>query len=471
MPPIQFATQSYQSKSLPISAQRLVNMYAEREPPDAKTPVALYGCPGLASFANSGTGPIRGTHVLAGVLYAVSGNALYKIDASGTATQMGLPIIGNNNNVSMADNGIQLCIVNGTSGYIFTVAGGLVQITSPNFFPADTVTFFDDYFVFNRSGTNQFFISAILDGASFSGLDFATAEVQPGNLKAVINDHEVLLLFCEHVTETWYDSGALSFPFQRYDGGTIERGCIASQTPIKEDNSVFFLGDDLIFYRLVYNTPQRVSTHAIESAWQKYGVVTDAFTFSYTFGGHKFLTLTFPSGGGTWVYDIASGLWHERESWDANNNSLVRWRGNCSVNAYSRFFIGDAFSGNIGVLDDNTFTEYGNTIRAQATSPPIFQDRNRLFMSRFEMDIDSGVGLTVGQGSNPQIMLDWSDDGGRTWSQQQQWSSMGQLGAYQTRLRWLRMGQFRNRILRAQISDPVKRTIIRAHADIKPGLG
>ena len=90
-------------------------------------------------------------------------------------------------------------------------------------------------------------------------------------------------------------------------------------------------------------------------------------------------------------------------------------------------------------------------------------------MSRFELDIESGVGLTSGQGSDPQVMLDWSDDGGFKFGPLQPWRSAGKIGRYKARLRWRRMGRFRERVLRVQISDPVKRAIIAAHAELKPG--
>ena len=43
MPPVRFATQAYTSRSLPLAAQRVVNLYTERAPRDAKSAVALFG--------------------------------------------------------------------------------------------------------------------------------------------------------------------------------------------------------------------------------------------------------------------------------------------------------------------------------------------------------------------------------------------------------------------------------------------
>jgi hypothetical protein len=447
----------------------MVNAYLEREPPDAKSQTPVFGAPGLTQFAACGPGPIRGMHVMGGMLYVLSGGTLYSVDASGTATVLG-GTVGGSGIVCMTDNGSQLMILNGVNGYIYSASTGFQVITSSNFHASSSAAFFDNYFALTWDGTNKFFISGSLDGTSYSGLDFASAEVSPDNVVSVVNQQENLLIFGTSTIETWYDAGSVNFPFQRIDGGTIERGCAAKLTPIKEDNSVFFLGDDIIFYRLDGTIPRRISTHAIEQAWQKYSSVSDAYCFSYTYNGHKFIVLTFITGNATWVYDISSGLWHERESWDVFNQSYGRWRAAGAVQIYNKVLIGDAYSGNIGYLDPNVFTEFGNTMRALMVTPPIHSDRKRVFMSRFELDIESGVGNTVSPGDNPQIMLSWSDDGGRIFKGLQLWKAMGKIGAYQTRLRWLRMGQFRNRVYRITISDPVRRNIIAAHADIEIGM-
>lgn len=466
---IQFATRTYKSKSLPVSSERVVNAYAEREPPDAKTQVAVLGAPGLTLFGSCGVGPVRGMNVLNDTLYVVSGSSLYTLDLNGNATVLGTGISGSGP-VSMENDGTHITIVNGVNGYVYSSTTGFVVITDTNFHAAQTVTFFDNYFVFPWSGTNKFFISNSLDPTTYSGTDFASKESHSDFIVSIVNQQENLLIFGEREIETWYDAGAVNFPFLRVDGATIERGCAASLTPLKEDNSVFFLGDDKIVYRLNGIQPVRVSDHGVEDAIQSYTTISDAFSFSFTFEGHKFVVLTFPSANASWVYDISTGFWHERESWDQNGNRFGRWRGNCSANCYNRVLIGDAYSGQVGYLDANAFTEFGNTMQAKYESPSLHSDRKRIFLSALELEFESGVGLTTGQGSNPQVMLEISRDGGRTWGSFQSWNALGQIGAYRTRLRWLRNGQARDLKLRVTISDPVRRNLVAARADLSMGI-
>src|SRR6185312_15368652 len=143
-------------------------------------------------------------------------------------------------------------------------------------------------------------------------------------------------------------------------------------------------------------------------------------------------------------------------------NSYGRWRGSCAVSIYNKILIGDAYSGAVGYLDDFSALEFGNTMQVLMIGPVMHNERRRVFHSRFELDMETGVGNTVDPGSDPQVMLDWSDDGGRNFTRPQLWHSLGKIGEYNKRLRWLRLGQARQRMYRLTISDPVRRTVIAA---------
>lgn len=477
MPPILFAVETAQSRSLPLSAQRIVNCFTEKQPQEAKSPVPLFLAPGLSAFAATIPNvPIRGFCVMQNVLYALAGPTFYQIDQFGVGTALGTGVSGDGI-VGMASNGNQVCVVNGITGWIYDLTSnnstntqGWQQITNGAFSPAQTVDFFDGYFVFDKVGSNEFFLSALYDGTAYNGLDFASAEASPGYVTGTFQNLQLLFIFCQDHIELWYDAGAANFPFQRYTGGVINYGCISPATIIGQDGAIFFLGADKVFYRLQSNYPIRVSTHPVEHIIQEDPDIAQATCCTYVIEGHKFVVLTLAASNRTLVYDISTQKWHERESWDGANVSLGRWRGNSAVTAYGNVYIGDAFNGNVSLLDWTVFTEQGNTMRALAFSAPLHQDRKRVFVSRFELDVQAGVGLTTGQGSNPQIMLSWSKDGGVTFGKLQQWRSMGKIGEYLQRLRWLRMGNARQWVFQIQISDPVPRVIIAAHADVSVGL-
>jgi hypothetical protein len=271
----------------------------------------------------------------------------------------------------MDDNGTQLVITNGTNGYLYSTTLGFTLITDADFNAADTVQFFDQRFYFDWKGTNKFFGSDLLDGTSYNALVFASAEARPDNVKAVVLNKQVLLVFGDTTIEPWQDVGAANMPLGARAGRCDRAGTCRAHATTKEDNSVFFLGEDRRFYRLDGVTPMGISTPAIDAEWQTYSTVSDAYCFSYAWAGHKFVVVHFVTANKTWVFDISSGLWHERESWDLNGRSLGRWLGNCHVSCYDKELIGDAYSGKIGYLSASTYTEFGLTTQALATSPPV----------------------------------------------------------------------------------------------------
>lgn len=381
--------------------------------------LGLFGVAGRCVMADNGEqliavdGQAGWIYQFGGVNFQTVGNA-----AAGTATlvfsstgsmSVGDPLAITLDNATIFNTTIS-AIASGTTVTLAAAlpsscsAGAQVQdsnvlterINNPAFYPAGTVTYFDDYFVFSYNGTQVFFISAIGDGTQYSGGDFASKEGASDTIMAVIAMHEQLYLFGRRTTEVWYDAGALDFPFQRYDGAFVERGIASPQALAIQDNTLFWLGDDLVFYRLNGFSPFRVSTHATETAWHRYPTTSDAFCFTFTYEGHKFLVLTFPTAQATWVFDVATALWHQRESWVGTDTSLGLWRAQTVVHWNGYLVVGDMYGNGVGILDGETFTEWGNPIRGLLTTAPFHDDRRRIFMSRFELLVESGVGLTPG---------------------------------------------------------------------------
>jgi hypothetical protein len=459
---IPFAVNSYKARALPFSAQRCVNYFAESAPKDAKTPVIVYNAPGIASFSDGLAGAVRGSHRMNGIAYVVAGDRLYSIAATGTETSLGT-INTSTGPVSMASNRAdpqQLCFVDGTDGWIYDTSSGLQEIVDADFEAADTVTFQDGYFIFSVAGTSKFRISALDDGLDHTATDFAEAESNADEVVAVWSSQQQLWVFKETITEIYYNSGNADFPFERIAGGVIERGCAAAFSIAADDNTLFWLGNDRVIYRAA-GAPIRISTHAIEEELRGKDV-SDARGWFVTLAGHKFYHLVFPTARLAFVYDVAAQLWHERESFGVRHFRFTTY-----VEAYGKHLVGDAFQGRVGELDMDTFTEFGGTMQGIMTGPPIHNDRKRVFHRLLEIDIESGVGTTSGQ--EPQMWLDWSDDGGRTFSVRKPKRSMGKIGEYRQRLRWTRLGSARERVYRLTVADAVKRSVMAAHLNGQEG--
>ena len=102
-------------------------------------------------------------------------------------------------------------------------------------------------------------------------------------------------------------------------------------------------------------------------------------------------------------------------------------------------------------------------------SPPLSADPAPLFVHEIHLDIEAGVGTTSGQGVAPVVMLSWSEDDGRTWSSDME-ASLGAIGQYRRRARFLRLGRSYNRSWRFRITDPVKVAVLGAQARIEAGV-
>lgn len=458
-----FLGASYILKSPNAAADRCVNLYPEAIPQGGKEPAVLYRCPGLDLLLTVGSGPIRGLWAFGAYAYAVSGSKLYKIDSSRTATYLG--VITGSGPVSMVDNGTQLFIAANPDGFIYNASTGVfAPITDPDFPGAVTVGYVDGFFVFNEPDSQRFWATALLDGTSVDPLDFASAEGAPDGVVSLIVDHREIWLMGTQSVEVWYDAGNADFPFSRIQGAFIEQGCAAAYSVAKLDNSIFWLGSDLrgqgIVWRANGYTPQRVSTHAIEYAISTYSDISDAIGYSYQQDGHQFYVLIFPAGNATWVYDAATNLWHERAGYNETLGMFYRHRSNCQVFFNGQTIVGDYENGNLYSMSLDIYADNGSIqkwLKAWRALPTGQNNLKRTFQHSIQIDGQTGVGLVTGQGSDPEVMLRWSDDGGHTWSNEH-WVTMGAIGATGTRMIWRRLGsteKLRDRVYELSGTDPV----------------
>lgn len=472
MPRSALALASYEARSRPLLASRLVNLYPESVPPQARAPavsggkgkLVLYGTPGLKSFATAGTDTIRCMRPFGDYLYALSGLSLFRIDSSGNATICGGASLSNSGVAMMSDNGEQLALL--CDGLTYTISGlTITQVTDAQY-PAEgasSMDYIDGYTVWSRANGGQFFISGLYDTTAIDALDFATAESSPDTLLRVLVDHRQILLFGSRSIEPWVNVGASPFPFQRVAGAVLEKGTAAALSPAKIDNTVYWLGDDRMIYRLEGYRPVRVSTHAIEEAI-RVGTVSDAYAFTYAQGGHSFYVLTFPTLARTFVFDAATGLWHERQSGTGLVNAV--WNPRCVAAAWGKIYAG-SISGAVAELDLDTYADLGAALRWVVHTDPFYAEGRRAILTEAEIECELGVGLASGQGSDPQIMLRWSDDGGATWSNQRS-EGIGATGVRRNRCSFHRLGVFRQRMLEFSGSDPVKRAIYGMRYEMVP---
>jgi len=367
----------------------------------------------------------------------------------------------------------------GTGSYIVsgnqTVASTTMYVLNFSVMPptdgafqgADVVDVVDNYFVYNRPDTQQWGSSNILSPIS-SNLAFSSKDGAPDNIVSMIVDHREVYLLGEVSSEVWIDSGLFPFAFQRIPGTSTQHGIAAKFSVARLGNSFAYLsknirGDGQVMMMNGY-TPTRISTHAVENSIEG-GYLNDARAWTYLIEGHEVYVVSFPTLDLTWAYDIATGMWH-KWLWVDSNNVFHRHRGNCHTHFQGINLVGDHSNGQVYMLDPSNYTDNGEEIRRIRRAPHLISDYQRQYFSELQIHFQPGVGLP--DGSAPQAMLRWSDDGGSTYSNEH-WTTIGVQGAYKNRAIWRRLGQSRDRIFEVVVTDPINAVITAANLKAEAG--
>ena len=448
---------SYQQRSLPFDAQRMVNMYAISDPQGAEV-ASLLGTPGLSLFATAGIGTVRGCLAASnGRAFAVSGTDLYEINSDGTTVSRGT-LLGSSGIVTMADNGFQLAICDGDKVYIFTYLTNVFEIVTDTDLPsAANISFVNGYFVITKNNSGQFYISALYNGLSWSALDFASAESSPDNLAIATNFVGQLGLFGSNTIEIWRNTGDSTFPFARISGST-PIGTIAPNTVINMDTSVYWVGNTQEGSGIVYQaqgfTPKRISTEAIEKILQAETQPELLRAWSYQQEGHAFYVITGGNLQTSLVYDLTTQLWHER-SYINEQGVDEQHLGSCCMYAFNRHLVGSRVDGKIYSMSLDVFSDNGNPISRRRVYTHLIDEQKDVRYKNLQIGIEAGVGLQSGQGSNPTLSLRISKDGARTWSNYYT-TSIGAAGQFNQQIKFRRLGIQQQCTFELSVTDPVK---------------
>ncbi len=464
-----FVGPSYSSQSVIADGQRCINWYPERmESENPKSPLVLYPTPGLSTFCTLAGPSVRVAFTIDGRCFAVSGTHFYEVFSDGTFISRGA-VADDGQAASIAAGPTQLLIISGGVAYSYNLATNVLASVVGMLGTPSMAGFTDGYFLVLLANSNQFQISALLDTTSWDGADTAKISVFPGNLSTMLIDHREVWFFGGKAIQVYYDSGNPDFPFEPIQGAFIEQGIIAPWSFVRLDNSIFWLGGDErgagIAWRAQGYTPARVSNHATEFAWQSYSTITDAIGYAYQDQGHGFWVLTFPTAKATWVYDSATGLWHERGYWHPTKGIYEAHLGQCHTYCFGKHLVGDRASGKIYEMNISLYDDAGDVIRRLRRGPHISNEQKWIYFHSLQVEAEAGLGLATGQGSDPQIMHRWSDDGGKTWSNER-WASACKIGEYKRRSIWRRLGRARDRVPEIVVTDPIPWRIIEAYLEV-----
>lgn len=464
-----FCGPSYLLPSPVMDAQRSINLYPESGIKGSKTQMGLTGRPGFAAFSNI-SGPTVGHSLFAGAgrLFAALGTHLYEIKNDGTAlTDYGSGLSSLASPVPMIANGTQLLACDKAAGKVFNVNGGGPSLDLV--FNGSALEYLDGFYISIAVGAsvagtnpNQVNVSANGDGTVWPALSYVirTGAADYTNGLAVLGG--LLFIFGQKTLEIWYDAGNNIFPFARVANGQVNLGCLAPDSIVKFSNTILWLGSDETGYGQVYMmqgmNPLKVSNAAIEYMISTLGPSQLDLVFSKAYGyqeaGHIFYVLNLCDANyqttATLVYDLTTGLWHER-AW-----STIVPTGFSSVPDFGASipnFVCDELSGKIYYQSIQYPSDAGATITYTRTAPHVGSENRAFKYPRFELDIDPQA---TGSAGTIAPVLDYSNNGGRSFlgynyalAQNYDQAFPGGFQRFYAR----QLGRSRDRVLKVSITD------------------
>ena len=453
--PINLGTNSTPSEDGHAGACRHINCTVEMMSVEGKVQAVLAAVDGYVNFATLAEGgAIRAMLAVSSDLYVVAGRLLFRVDATGAATQLGgIPSDGL---VTMARNRLrpdaQIAIV--CDGLYFILQGGvLTQQADPDLPPPVSVCDFSGYFV-HLQQDGRFFASE-LDDADVTALSFATADRAPDKgVRCWVRGAD-LMIGGETTIEAWADVGGDPFPFARTTVvqtaedqksiGVLAGGSVAENIFVGHDGTVRKLAG---YQAGIISTPE--IHRLIAEDTNPHGLTAT----SWQSRGRNFYALS--GSGWTRVYD--GRAWHERESY-----AVGRWRIAHAVQYGDRIILGDYATNKLYEMRHDAADEAGAHLVMAVQAPPVHAWPYKLKHAALYVDVVPGVGTLAT--TDPQIMIDYSDDGGQAFGVQR----MRDLGADGQRLKRVKvtgLGSSASRTYRFSMSAAVRRCILAAGLDV-----
>ncbi len=465
--------------------QICINWYPEIDQnPGAKTVKALLSAPGLSGLGQDAySGEFRGGWVLENLNKAliVVGNRVLLMEPVSTVPSNNRPTftylpVGilntSTGRVGIRDNatsGIAV-IVDGASLYVFNITNNLfAQFVDPAFLGSYTVCEIDGWFIFAKPDSQIFYTSPLYwDGMSpFDATFFALKDNAHDNIVGMIEQNRLLWLVGSETTEVWYNQGGNYFAFGRLQGTMQQIGTAATFSVVRHATGLMWLArsergnNEVVLYEGY--SPKVISNAALAYQLNQYPYVADAIGHVYAEEGHTFYVLTFPTANATWVYDMASGEWHRRASYDTGTGQFNRQRANYAFNFQGMVVAGDYVTGQVYWQTRSVFTDGDYPLVNVRRATHIWDNDNRARVrhNRLQLEFKPGSAPQTGLYTNPQAILSWSDDGGQTFGNDH-FAPIGLAGETQNRVIWRRLGIARDRVYQVTVSDPVNRDIVGA---------
>lgn len=470
--PVGIAGPSELNRSSQLSSQYAQNMYLGKGREGEHSWVA-YDFPGYTSHY-TGSGIDRGMVVYLGEKYKVSGTSLISINSSGTATTRGtVPGTGQCIFAIVWDDSLAgYGLVISTDGLRYYYNQSTVSLmTDADLTTGNSVAAMNDVLIFDC--TNGDMVHTVNGEPTNVSAFYATTNTTPDGLQRLYVFGQMLYAYGANSIEQWfYNGSATEFIFTRQEQATIPTGLGAVHSLASDENYMFFLGSDRRFYRLRGALVDSITTPGIANDLAGMTTLSDCKAWTMKLEEQSFYWVTFPTEGRTYLYSATYNYWVNLAS-GVDYPLQSRHIANSYVYCDGKHYIADYRNGNVYELsleayDDNGDPRLRVIVMSPMTGAQLGLHGRRLTLGRLQLDMQVGVGLASGQGSNPVIMMELSNDGGRVFDAQAH-VEIGEMGDYTKLVKFDRFANGRSIVPRIMCSDPVYLSIFGGVADIADG--
>lgn len=392
--------------------------------------------------------------------FVVIGPTFYEVNAGAQMTTRGT-VVDDGGTVHIISNGDvgQMVITAGGNGYLFDLTTNTFSSIAALAGIADQATYLDGFGYVLDQATSTIYQSDLLDLSTWDPTNFVQRNDQTDPWVSIKVATPYLWALGKWTGIAYYDAGLSPVAILPHPSGKINFGCAAAFSPVVVDGALCFLASTINgqgqIIRLAGFTPEIISKSAIEATLAGYPSLQDAIGDSYNQLGHTFFNLTFTSGGITWSWDPKTQDWHKRGKWNSLTTRFDANRPLYHAFAFGKNTMLDRSNGNIYEISPDFGTDVdGDPIVRERITPALARQMKMLFLNRLEVWLEQGLGLANGQGSDPQITLQISGNGGKTWGNELARSG-GLMGQWNAQTYWNRLGPGRMLVAKIRVSDPI----------------
>jgi hypothetical protein len=473
---MRFCSGAYTLQSSNVDAETCFNLYPETpETSGAKSATTLMHTPGLKVAYGLPETSVPFMDTINGRTFAACAN-FYELLGGGGFTNIGAlngqplsptQIFSCQTHLLILSNGalyIYVLTAFTDSASVFHAAGSFFPVVMAQLNgPVLQIDFVDGYFLATIQNSNTFQVSNLEDGTTWSGLFISTISYFPDNIVSMKVDHRYVWFHSGKKTIAYYNSGAGFPPFIPVQGAFLEDGCAATSGTVAVADTIGWIEQNDrgsgVAKIMGNNIGDRVSTLAVEFAWQSYPTIADAISYAYQDQGHNVWQIRFPTANATWDYDFSTSLWFQKRFRNPVSGAYSAHRSTCHTFNFGMHLVGDWASGNVYQQSINIYDDFGSPLEWERGGPNISAENKFIYFNEVEFDIQKGLGPIPplkdgnGQPRGPQVELSWRDELVKL--SNTYYLDCGQGGNTNVRVRKTKLGRSRIRKFILRGSDPI----------------